>query len=110
GTRRTLHPHAFAYSGLRWHCRAFDETHGEFRDFHLSRLVAIELGNVSNIDPKRDQDWHNVINLILKPNPALTPAERELVKADYSIAGGQLTFPVRACMAQYVLQSFQVDV
>lgn len=111
GRDRKIHPHALAYSGLRWHCRAFDEETQSYRDFHLGRFESIELADnrVDATTGEADHDWHQQVDLFLVPNPELSDQEQRLVRADYGMDSGFLTVRSRRAMAQYVLQSYQVS-
>lgn len=54
---RVLWPHALAFTGLRWHTRAFDESSGEYRDFALSRFInAAPYAPVAAQDPPSEAD------------------------------------------------------
>lgn len=110
GQDRRIHPHALAYSGLRWHCRAFDEKTDSYRDFHLGRFDGFEVleGSEGTLG-KEDTDWHTMVDLKLVPNPGLSEGEQQLVKADYGLSSGALTLTCRKSMAHYLLQSYHVD-
>lgn len=110
GRDRRIHPHALAYSGLRWHCRAFDEETQSYRDFHLGRFESIALveNSVDETTGEADHDWHQHVDLFLVPNPELSEQEQRLVRADYGMDSGCLSVRSRHAMAQYVLQSYQV--
>jgi hypothetical protein len=110
GKDRCIHPHALAYSGLRWHCRAFDASTESYRDFHLGRFERYEeTSDVPGISGDRDIAWHTLINIEMVPNPALSEGEQDLVRADYGLVGDALIVGCRQSMAPYVLQSYQVD-
>lgn len=111
GKHRYIHPHAIAHSGIRWHCRAYDELSGEFRDFALGRFRGPAVGSdASDIDPGTDTAWNETVTLELVPNPALSESEKDLVLSDYGIEEGGLTLTCRPCMVQYALNAYQVDV
>lgn len=112
GRERLIHPHALAYSGLRWHCRAFDEETESYRDFHLGRFDALGVVDTAQdaVTGDEDHDWNEYIDLFLVPNPDLTADEQALVKADYGMALGFKRVPARRAMAHYVLQSYQVQI
>lgn len=111
GRQRTIHPHALAYSGLRWHCRAYDEITDSFRDFHLGRIDTFSPEEATAYryrSGRDDYDWHTTIELRLSANPSLSVEEQALVRADYGMHEGYLIVPCRRAMANYVLQSYQV--
>lgn len=107
---RNIVPHHFVKTGLRWHLRAFCEKSGEYRDFVLSRFRGEpELLSKSNHTAAEDNGWNTEINIILKPDPRLSPAQQQVIAQDYSMQHSQLTIKTRACLAQYLLQELQVN-
>lgn len=110
GIERRIHPHSLAYSGLRWHCRAFDERTESYRDFHLGRIDTLVPGGPPGTGTTRDndRDWNEYITLTMGPNPGLSPEEQGLVCADYGMSDGKLSVTCRRSMAHYVLQGYQV--
>src|SRR5690554_5508184 len=78
GSERDIVPHSIADSGLRWHVRAFDRKHGEFRDFVINRIR-----NVAPLSKQKapesqsilfDSQWNDFIELELQPHPRLGKA------------------------------------
>ena len=57
----------------------------------------------------QDYGWNTEINIILKPDPRLSPAQQQVIAQDYSMQYGQLQLRTRACLAQYLLQELQVN-
>ncbi|GBO90450.1 WYL domain-containing protein [Marinobacter salsuginis] len=110
GLQRRIHPHALAYSGLRWHCRAFDERTESFRDFHLGRIDQLDHDGETGTGTTgtHDRDWNEYISLTIVPNPKLSDDEQNLVRADYGMIEGKLSVQCRRSMAHYVLQGYQV--
>jgi len=110
GRDRVIHPHAIAYSGLRWHCRAYDEITGSFRDFHLGRFDNYQVGtNGSAFSGEMDTDWHTYVDVELVPNPELSEGEQQLVRADYGLQKEALSLNCRQAMVLYLLKSYHVD-
>jgi len=108
GTKRTIHPFALANSGLRWHCRAYDELRDEFRDFHLGRITKATVSSASNIDNKNDKPWHTNVELVVGPHPELSVAQKKVIMMEH---GGGETFSlnVRASMVEYTLQNYLIS-
>lgn len=108
GTKRTIHPFALANSGLRWHCRAYDELREQFRDFHLGRITKAKVSSASNIDNKNDKAWHATVELVVGPHPELSAAQRKVIMMEH---GGGETFSlnVRASMVEYTLQNYLIS-
>jgi len=109
-TERELVPHAIVNNGHRWHVRAFDRHHQEFRDFVCTRFTRLEqLTEVSAPYEQHSQDtcWNRMVKLILVPHPELF--ETRAVEMDYNMVDGKLTLEVREALASYVLRQWQVD-
>ncbi|AZG36910.1 helix-turn-helix transcriptional regulator [Shewanella psychromarinicola] len=107
---RIFHPHTFVNTGSRWHIRGYCEKSQNFRDLVLSRFRGeAELIDASTIDPQQDLAWHTQVNLILQPDPRLSPAKQAVLANDYQMEGGQLVMSTRAALAQYLLHELQVN-
>ena len=108
---RIIAPHSFAKTGLRWHLRAWCEKSQGYRDFVLSRFRGIpDLEGKSLKMGEDDTAWHTFIDVIFAPDPRLTPAQKEVIEADYQMQDGKLCINTRACLAQYVIQEMQVNI
>jgi predicted DNA-binding transcriptional regulator YafY len=109
--RREIVPFALVDSGLRWHARAYDRARSEFRDLVITRMDKPELLESGEILPheQADQDiqWTRIVNLDLVPHPA--QPRPEIVARDFGIKDGVLNLQVRAAVAGYVLQQWNVD-
>ena len=108
GTKRTIHPFALANSGLRWHCRAYDELRGEHRDFHLSRITKAKVSSTSNIDNHNDKAWHSTVELVVGPHPRLSAAQRKVIMMEHG-GGETFSLKVRASMVEYTLQNYLIS-
>jgi predicted DNA-binding transcriptional regulator YafY len=108
GKERVIHPIALADSGVRWHCRAFDEFRNEFRDFHLGRITEAELGSTSIVDAEEDLGWMTIVELQVAPQPALTDDQKRVIMMDKG-RGDNFSIKVRAAMAEYYLQYHLID-
>jgi len=106
---RIIQPFMFVKTGLRWHLRAYDEQHQQFRDFVLSRFSGDpELLDKANQSSVKDESWHTYINLIFEADSRLTAAQKTVIQQDYQMQKGQLIVNCRAALAQYLLQEMQV--
>lgn len=108
-TERLLSPHALGHDGFRWHVRAFCHKRQEFRDFVIARLLIIHGIATSNVDPADDHEWHNILTLVLAPNPALSPAHQRIVELDYGMQEGQVEFRCRQALLFYTLKKLGFD-
>jgi WYL domain len=111
-TERELVPLALVDIGIRWHVRAFDRRHEQFRDFVLTRMdepTVLEDSPVKRHESaEADVQWNRVIELEFVPHPQ--HPRPEVVRKDYGIQpGGVLKVPVRAANAGYMLRRWTVD-
>lgn len=104
-------PSALVDIGLRWHVRAYDRKHREFRDYVFTRMDApqvIEEGTVLKEETVEfDLQWGRIIELELVPHPE--HPRPELVCMDYGITDGVFKVRVRAATAGYMLRRWSVD-
>ena len=108
--KREIVPHAIVNNGHRWHVRAFDRAHGQFRDFVCTRFTLVEaLDGDITFQEAREQDiqWHDTVPLALIPHPEL--ANPEAIELDYAMIEGKKVIEVRKALASYVLRQWQVD-
>lgn len=106
---RELVPHVLVNNGHRWHVRAYDRRHGEFRDFVTTRLLQIrELDAAPHTELREaDKAWQRQLTLTFIPHPGL--AHPEAIALDYGMEAGSLTLTVREALVGYLLQQWQVD-
>ena len=106
GIERRIHPHAIAFSGLRWHARAFDKRTQSYRDFNLNRVSALDtVRGVTYVSGDQDHNWHTRATVELMPNPVLSTDERAMLAAEYGMTNGILRLQPRKSMCHYLLQS-----
>jgi predicted DNA-binding transcriptional regulator YafY len=110
GQGRIIQPHVFVRTGLRWHLRAFDEKHQQFRDFVLSRFQGQpELLDGATHSANEDQAWQTHIELELTPDSRFSAKQKTVIEQDYNMQNGTLILKTRAALAQYLLQEMQVN-
>lgn len=110
GEGRIIQPHIFVKTGLRWHLRAFDEKHMQFRDFVLSRFHGNpELLDKATHTAEQDTGWDTFIPLILTPDPRLSAKQKMVIEQDYQMQNGHLKIKTRAVLVQYLLQALQLN-
>lgn len=102
--RRVLAPHAIAFDGFRWHARAYCFARKDFRDFVLARMLSVELGESSSVDPALDTSWSNYARLVLVPHPQLSESRRRVVEMDYGMVGGEAVVECRQALLFYMLK------
>lgn len=109
-SERVLVPHAIVNNGHRWHVRAFDRKHKQFRDFVCTRFTWVDLldQDINTIEGRSyDAQWDQKIELVLIPHPSI---EQSLaIQMDYAMEDGKLKLQIRAALAAYLLRQWQVD-
>ena len=107
---RVIAPHTLVCTPMRWHIRAYCEKQKDFRDFVLSRFrEEAELLNESEFTQEHDELWQKRIDIIISPDPRLSPEQREIIEMDYGMRDGELRIPTRAALVNYTLQAFNID-
>ena len=110
-TERELVPLALVDIGIRWHVRAFDRRHRQFRDFVFTRMEEPTILEDSPVlkeeTVENDVQWSRIIELDLVPHPAHPRAE--VVRKDYEMPDGVMRVKVRAANAGYMLRRWTVD-
>lgn len=109
-TERALVPHSIVNNGHRWHVRAYDRKRNSFLDFVSTRFTFVELIegglHVHEASPY-DQQWQQIVNIVLIPHPKIT--QSKAIEMDYGMSDGKLSLQLRAAVAAYVLRQWQVD-
>ena len=105
-----LSPHTLECHGFRWHVRAFSDTHAEYRDFVLARVrgqpvVLDEAG----VGAEGDRRWHDEVQLIVAPHPALPTAQQAIIAEDYGMVDGQCVQTLRSALVPYFLRLMQLE-
>ena len=105
---RDINPHALAHDGLRWHVRAYCNSRQQFLDFVIARILEsapssrpVEKKGKGSAD---DFAWHRTVNLVLAPNPELSPAHQRVIELDYEMTGGQTVVECRHALLFYALK------
>lgn len=106
---RWLSPHSLGFDGFRWHARAWCYMRKDFRDFVLSRILALGESRPGDVDPDEDLGWHRQVTLKLAPHPNLKGGNRRAVELDYGMVDGTLEASMRVCMAYYFLKQLDLE-
>lgn len=84
-----LWPHAFLFTGKRWHIRACDDATGLFTDLPISRPGRVRLLSTTtrpvHMSPEADIAWMTFEDLQIVPAPHLSPTQAELIARDYGM-------------------------
>lgn len=112
GTGRIIAPHSLVFAEGRWHVRAYCEEKKRFLDFVIQRFVEVtdHLGPILvGTGLEDDGEWDQLVTLKLKPNPALSKAQRQLIADDYKLSvKGTLSVKVRAPLVKYLANSLRL--
>ncbi len=107
---RRITPHTFAHDGFRWHVRAFCHIEGKFKDFILSRCRGVRQEGEPGARAEDDRHWHTFFKVVLLPNPALSPAQRQAIVWDYHMTRGRAVVPIRCALLYYFEKRLRLDV
>jgi hypothetical protein len=99
---RRITPHGFGSDGLRWHVRGYCHTDRVFTDFVLSRWRGLRDVGPAGAQASQDLDWTEVFDVVLEPNPALSPGQREAIGWEYGMRKGSVLLPVRRALLYYL--------
>lgn len=107
---RTVSPHAFGFDGLRWHVRAFCHIDQQFKDFIISRCLAV--GNLGDAlsQTEADSRWNETFDVILTPNPRLSVEQRKTIERDYGMSQGKCIMKLRLALLYYFDKRLRLDV
>jgi len=106
---RVIEPHALAFDGWRWHARAFCRNDAVFKDFLISRILAV--GDISDrqADPADDQAWTEEVTLKIGPHPHLSENQKRVFEMDYGMVDGVANITVRRALLYYALKRLGLD-
>jgi hypothetical protein len=107
---RWISPHAFANDGLRWHVRAFCHLDRRFQDFLLPRCLNADGDAPKEGSGTEDVNWQTFFDVVLMPNPQLSPNQQSIVAQDYCMTGGKISIPVRKSFLYYFQKRLRLDV
>ncbi len=107
---RIITPHTLVFTPLRWHVRAYCEKNRDYRDFVLSRFRSVNgIEGPSENLKEQDRRWNAKVNIILKPDPRLTPYQKTIVEHDYGMNDGKLVIATRSALIPYAIQLLNID-
>lgn len=107
---RVIQPHSVVFTGHRWHVRAYCEHRQDYRDFVLSRISDepdITLKGSNGVEG--DLAWQKKVDLVIGPDPRLSPAQQAIIRQDYGMVRNKLTLPTRGALVHYRLQQLRLE-
>lgn len=99
---RAIMPHALAWSGHRWHARAWCFEKGGYRDFVLGRMEEARWPVPAEPLPLRDEAWETMVTVEVMPHWELGREQAAAVAADFRMDKNRLRIQVRQAMVQYL--------
>lgn len=115
-TVRWIAPHAIAFSGRRWHVRAWCFKRDEFRDFVLTRVLSVLEFDDLDLTKLRgstiqgeDLDWNTTIEVKIVPCSALPDSQRKVIAKDYGMDIRGRRIGVRKCLIVYFVDWHRLD-
>ncbi|WP_175628174.1 WYL domain-containing protein [Thioalkalivibrio denitrificans] len=111
---RTVWPHALAWTGDRWHVRAFDENRRMHIDLALTRISSLDATDAPRPSgATSDSDWEEMETIEVIPNPGLSAGQQRVIAKEYSMSrrgnGWVWEVTLRRCLIPYFLFRFRLD-
>lgn len=107
-TSRMIGPHSLVFDGLRWHVRAYCYERKGFRDFVIDRISECTQTQIDRVDPREDDEWNQLVAVVLRPASKLTAAQKKAVMHEYSMRNGHLELPTRKALLPYLLRKLPI--
>ncbi len=107
---RLIAPHALFHAHGRWYVRAWSTQHKDFRDYNLFRIDQAGDHQAATVDPSLDFEWKHEIDLVLAPNPALSPSQQAAIEAEYDMNEGKRIVTMRLSQTFYLMTEHNLDV
>ena len=105
---RVVQPHTLVFDGLRWHMRAFSQSHGQFRDFVLARIHSVKVLGKLDMPCPADDLWETFVTVKIGPHPGLSASQQRAIERDFGMVGGWLCCQVRAALTPYFLLGLRI--
>ena len=105
---RIVQPQTLVFDGLRWHMRAFSQTHDEFRDFVLARIHRAAIQGKATSPLPMDILCDRMLTVEVGPHPGLSDNQKRVVERDYGMVNGRISCSVRAALLPYWLLAIRI--
>lgn len=106
---RVISPHAMGSDGQRWHVRAFCHEAETYKDFVLGRILEVGERGSGRGSLDQDREWHEVVDLVVVPDPRLSQGARKAIESDFCMENGQAVIQVRRALLWYVAKHWNLD-
>lgn len=112
--RRTVWPHALAWTGDRWHVRAFDKARRMHIDLALTRITSLQGADIPRpSEAASDIEWETTETIEVIPNPGLSAGQQNVIAREYNMSrrgkGWVWEVTLRRCLTPYFLFRFRLD-
>ncbi|ADZ68953.1 WYL domain-containing protein [Polymorphum gilvum] len=107
---RWIEPHAIGFDGFRWHVRAYCANDSMFKDFVISRIIAVGERRSASVCAQDDLDWQQTVTLTIGPHPKLTSGQKRIIELDYGMSRGVAEIQVKRAFLYYTLKRLGLDV
>ena len=108
--RRLIAPHALFHAHGRWYVRAWSTEHSDFRDYNLFRIGLAGKLQPTVANPALDFEWLHQVDMILAPNPELSPSQQAAIAAEYEMVENRLVVTMRLSQTFYLMTEHNLDV
>lgn len=109
----TIVPHSLVRAGRRWHVRAYSESHHDFRDFALGRIVTVDGKGAASDESSwgtHDVAWHTPISVHLIAHPLLSQDQQQLIRFEYFNDNASRIETCRAALLGYFVQDIRAAI
>lgn len=112
---RLIHPHTLVDSHIRWHIRAYCELREGFRDFNLSRMVAVSQAiekTPEQYQKQSDVEWMTEVKVNFIPKATYSPQQKKILLSEHFAEDGQIQVISSEALLNYdtLLYSYEWDV
>ena len=106
---RWMAPHALGLDGAHWYARAFCHRDQRFKDFRLSRVVAVGDSRADSTLPGSDRAWDTPVTLRIGVHPALSAGQQRVIARDYDMENGERALTTRLALLPHLLKRLGLD-
>jgi len=112
---RTIAPHALAFSGRRWHLRAWCFKDERFREFVMTRILSvgefmeIHTGQNSPTIEELDTEWTSTVEVKIVPCRSLNAAHQRVIAKDFSMTVKGRSIEVRKPLVKFFVDTYRLD-
>ena len=76
----------------------------------MSRCLRADGNGPQEASGNLDRNWQELFDVVLAPNPKLSPDQQEVVAQDYCMVEGQISISVRKSLLYYFQKRLRLDV